>query len=454
MRLVHLLVPQGKRTAVLDELDEEGIDYALSPEVGREEYEAQVSFPLPTSAVEPVLNRLRAVGVEEDGFTVVLAAETVVSKRFDDLRRSYRDTALSRPELVARAEEMAPSLSTFVVMTVVSAVVATTGLLSNSAAVIIGAMIIAPVMGPAISASVGSVLSNPVLFRRGVGLQVLGVSLAVVSALVFSLLLKETFLLPPGFDPIAVPEVRERLAPNLLSLVIAIGAGVAAVFSLTRGVSSVLVGAMIAVALVPPAATVGIGVAWGDALAVAEAGTLVLVNLLAVNLVALGLLWASGYRPVDAERTGEARRRTVLVGAVVVVALLLLSVVLVAVSALSVVDARFESALHDEIDDVLARPAYADVRHVETHVDVSPLRHVLFGERIEVTVLVDTPGGAPPEGLAADLRAIIAAEQGFEAVVIVEPVDASFPSDDERAAPGTVRDSPAPRARADRALLG
>lgn len=88
------------------------------------------------------------------------------------------------------------------------------------------------------------------------------------------------------------------------------------------------------------------------------------------------------------------------------------------------------------------------MRHVETHVDVSPLRHVLFGERIEVTVLVDTSGGAPPEGLAADLRAVIVAEQGFEAIVIVEPVDASFPSDDERAA----RDAFAV-ARADRALL-
>lgn len=430
---------------MLRELDDEGVDYALSPEVGRDEYGVQVSFPLPTSAVEPVLNRLREVGVEEDGFTVVIAAETVVSRRFDALRRSYRETALSRPELVARAEEMAPSLSTFVAMTVVSAVVATTGLLSNSAAVIIGAMIIAPVMGPAIAASVGSVLADPALFRRGVALQVLGVSLAVVSALVFSLLLKETFLLPPGFDPIAVPEVRERLAPNLLSLVIAVGAGVAAVFSLTHGVSSMLVGAMIAVALVPPAATVGIAVAWNDPLGVVEAGTLVLVNLLTVNLVALGILWASGYRPVEATRAGEARRRTLIVGGVVLVGLLLLSGVLIAVSALSAVDAQFESALHDEVEDVLARPEYRDVRHVETHVDVSPLRHVLFGEQIEVTVLVDMSGGAPPEGLAADLRTIIAAEQGFAAVVIVDLVDASFPADDERARAAT----PPPSARID-----
>lgn len=446
MRLVHVLVPAGRREAVLRELDAEKIDYALTPEVGREEYEVEVSFPLPATAVEPVVNRLREVGIEEDGFTVVLTAETVVSKRFEALRRSYPPAALSRPELVARAEEMAPPLGTFVVMTVVSAVVATTGLLSDSAAVIIGAMIIAPVMGPAIAASVGSVLYDRTLFRRGVRLQVLGVLLAIASALVFSLVLRGTLLVPPGLDPLAIPQVQERLTPSVLSLIIAVGAGVAAVFSLTRGVSSVLVGAMIAVALVPPAATVGIGIAWGDPLAVLEAGTLLLVNLLAVNLVALGLLWVSGYRPVEREQAGTARRRTVLTAAVIALALLLLSSVLITVSALSATDVRFEAALHEEIDEVLDRETYRDVRFVEAHVDVSPLRHVLFGEEIEVTVIVDTTGDPPPEGLAEDLRRTIAAEQGFEAIVIVEPVDASLPSDDGDGAVGgsALRPAPAP----------
>jgi uncharacterized hydrophobic protein (TIGR00341 family) len=392
------------------------------------------------------VNRLREVGIEEDGFTVVLTAETVVSKRFEALRRSYPPAALSRPELGARAGEMAPPLGTFVVMTVVSAVVATTGLLSDSAAVIIGAMIIAPVMGPAIAASVGSVLYDRTLFRRGVRLQVLGVLLAIASALVFSLVLRGTLLVPPGLDPLAIPQVQERLTPSVLSLIIAVGAGVAAVFSLTRGVSSVLVGAMIAVALVPPAATVGIGIAWGDPLAVLEAGTLLLVNLLAVNLVALGLLWVSGYRPVEREQAGTARRRTVLTAAVIALALLLLSSVLITVSALSATDVRFEAALHEEIDEVLDRETYRDVRFVEAHVDVSPLRHVLFGEEIEVTVIVDTTGDPPPEGLAEDLRRTIAAEQGFEAIVIVEPVDASLPSDDGDGAVGgsALRPAPAP----------
>jgi uncharacterized hydrophobic protein (TIGR00341 family) len=431
MRLVHVLVPTGRLEAVLDELDAEGVDYAVSEEVGRGEYEAQVSFPLPTSAVEPVLTRLRDAGLEEDGYTIVVSAETVVSKRFTDVKSRYTDLSLSRAELVSRAEDMAPPLSTFVVMTIVSAVVATTGLLSNSAAVIIGAMIIAPVMGPAISASVGSVLYEPKLFRRGVGLQVLGVLLAIVSGLVFSLLVKETLLVPPGFNPIEVPQVQERLTPNILSLVLAVGAGVAAVFSLTRGVSSVLVGAMIAVALVPPAATVGIGIAWNAPLAIIEAGTLLLVNILAVNLVALSLLWISGYRPVSEDREGYARRRTLQLLGIIAFALLALGIVLSLVTLLSIADAEFKSNLNDEIDDVLSQTEYQNVRLVEVHVDVSPVQGLLFSEVPEVTILVESPGGIPPSGLAEDIRTTIKEEQGYDVVVVIEAVDVSRPADDE-----------------------
>lgn len=63
---------------------------------------------------------------------------------------------------------------------------------------------------------------------------------------------------------LSLSEVRERLRPDFLSLVVALGSGVAGVYSLMSGVSSALVGVAIAVALIPPAATVGIGIAWGS----------------------------------------------------------------------------------------------------------------------------------------------------------------------------------------------
>jgi hypothetical protein len=76
-RLVQLLVPEGPRESVLEVLDREGIDYAVWAEPGRGDFEAVLSFPVPESGVETILEELEAVGVREDAYTIVLATETV-----------------------------------------------------------------------------------------------------------------------------------------------------------------------------------------------------------------------------------------------------------------------------------------------------------------------------------------------------------------------------------------
>ena len=78
MRLVQVLIPEGTRADALEALDSEGVDYALFEEVGRGDFEAMVQFPVPPSGVEPVLERLRAAGIREDAYTIVLPTETVV----------------------------------------------------------------------------------------------------------------------------------------------------------------------------------------------------------------------------------------------------------------------------------------------------------------------------------------------------------------------------------------
>ena len=77
------MIPTGKRKTVLGLLDDEGIDYAVSDETSGRDYTALVSFPLPSAAVEPVLEKLREVGIERDAYTVVVDAETVVSSHLD-----------------------------------------------------------------------------------------------------------------------------------------------------------------------------------------------------------------------------------------------------------------------------------------------------------------------------------------------------------------------------------
>jgi len=399
------MVPAGKRAAVVEALQAENIDYVLTDETSGREYTAVVSFPLPTGAVEPILERLREAGLERDAYTVVMTAETVVSDRFDELVEEYEaesgdDDRIAREELASRAEQMAPETRTFTVLAVVSAVVATAGLLLDSPAVVVGSMVIAPLLGPAMATAVGTVVDEQALFRRGVGLQIAGGLLAVGAATVFAAVLRFSGVVPADAATVfATPEIAERLTPGLLALPVALGAGVAGALSLSAGVSAALVGVMIAAALVPPTAVVGIGVAWGRPTAVIGAGLLVVVNYLSmINATALGTLWYRGYRPDDRfgfETATGTRRRLAVVTVVLAVATALLGGATLAGSQTATV----EQAAGEETRALLADQPGSFVG-VETET-----AGVLFRQPTHVTVTVAVPPGAPYPAVADPLAA-------------------------------------------------
>ncbi len=419
MRLVQVLVPRGKRDAVLGALDEEGVDYAVFDETGRTEFSALVTFPVPPSAVEPILEKLRRAGVEEDAFTIVLQPETVVSKRIGELKRRYSGFNIAREELRERAAEMAPESSTFFSMTVISTIIAATGLLLDSSAVIIGAMVIAPLMGPAMAASVGTVVDEPKLAERGVQYQITGLLVAIASAALFGYLVRGTVLVPPGLDIRTVPAITERFTPNFLSLLLALGAGAAGVISLMRGAGSVIVGVMIAVALVPPAATVGLGLAWLDFGVALGASVNVLVNLLSINLTALILLWISGYRPERTRSVGEARSRTLARIAVILVAIAVLSLGLGLVTYGTNRTTVYQTQAKDEIQNTFVGPnaEYAGYQLVDTTVTYRPL-DFYEGKPAHVRIVTD-PKGEPPNDLARQLDRKITERTGQKTTVEV-----------------------------------
>jgi len=427
VRLVEITIPAGKREAVLSALDDEGVDYVLTDETSGREFTGIVSFPLPTNAVEPVLDRLREdAGIEEDAYTVILNAETVVSRRFEALTERYEEEPeatdrIAREEVRTRAEEMAPRLRTYVVMTAVSAIVATAGLLLNSPAIVVGSMVIAPLIGPAMATSVGTVIDDRDLFVRGVRLQLLGGLLAVASAAAFAFLVKSLNLVPPGLDVTTIEQVSERLSPDFLSLAVALAAGVAGALSLSSGVSAALVGVMIAAALVPPTAVIGIGIAWGLPSAVLGSTVLVLVNFLGINLSAMVVLWYTGYRPENWFRLDEARTATVSRVGVLVAAILVLSVFLGGVTYASVQTATFQDQTAREVTRLLDSPPYAEL----SLIDLSFSYHddLVFRTPQRVTVTVGRPVGGSYPTLASDIQRRIATATGREVDVRVRFVD-------------------------------
>ena len=165
----------------------------------------------------------------------------------------------------ARIASSKPSPGFFVLL-LCAAIIATLGLISNSAAVVIGAMIVAPLMDPILSLAFALSISNNKLAKRSLLTVVIGVlTVITTSALLASLL-----------DVSEVNrEMTSRTAPNLIDLGIAVAAAVAGSFSMTRErLSNSLAGVAVAVALVPPLCVCGIGLSMGkEVVAVFGRGT-------------------------------------------------------------------------------------------------------------------------------------------------------------------------------------
>jgi uncharacterized hydrophobic protein (TIGR00271 family) len=302
---------------------------------------------------------------------------------------------------------------------VVSTLIATTGLLLNSAATIIGAMVIAPLMGPAISASVGAVLADSDMTSRGVRLQVTGLLAAVATAVILGLLLKETVFLPP-VDIRTIPQVLERTSPNFLSLFLALGSGVAGAVSVIRGAGSSLVGVAIAVALIPPAATAGLGLAWGFSGIIPTASVLVLVNLLAINPSALVLLWLAGYRPEKGKHAVQAQRAVRLRIASVLSGLVLLSIVLGVVTWASFGVGTVETEANAETKAMFDSGQFGSLEFEDVTVDYD-IDEILLDHPAEVTVVVSHgPNAQIPSDIATRIDERLTKTTGEEIIVHVE----------------------------------
>jgi len=424
VRLVQVLIPEGTRDPVLAALDDEGIDYAVFDEVGRGDFEAMVQFPVPPSGVEPVMEDLVEAGIDEDAYTIVLATETVVSQRLSALVERFPGLRISRDELYARAQDLAPANSTFFAFLVLSTIIATTGLLLDSAATIIGAMVVAPLMGPAISASVGTILDDPDMASRGVTLQVVGLLAAIATAAVMGWLLQQTVLIPPALDIRTIPQVAERTSPNFLSLFLALGSGLAGAISIIRGAGSALVGVAIAVAPVPPAATSGLGVAFGLPGVAIAAAILVVVNLLAINLSALILFWFAGFKPLEAGRFEGVRASVVSRVVVIAIGIAVLSIALGAVTWTTFQTQSFEQRTQAELQQRFDEADVEGVELVSVTVDYEP-DDLLLGNEPVVNVLVGVPRdqSIPPD-LAQRWDDELSEEFGRDVVVRVGFVEA------------------------------
>ena len=181
--------------------------------------------------------------------------------------------------------------SRFGTLMALSVCLATLGLTANSAAVIIGAMIVAPLMGPVLGVAASIVMGWPKRMVRQAVIVAVGAAGAIALAALLSALLPGEMTSPPS-------ELLARTEPNILDLAVAMAAGAVGAYTIVRReAAEAMAGAAIAVALVPPLATVGVSLEAGRFDMAAGAVLLVLANVVGVVFSGSMTFMAVGFVP-------------------------------------------------------------------------------------------------------------------------------------------------------------
>jgi len=207
----------------------------------------------------------------------------------------------------------------FFVMIGLSSLIATFGLLQGSTAVIIGAMLVAPLFSPLLAFCLAITQGNVRLLRLAIESTVKGIALAVGLAFLLA-------LIAPSKVP--TPQITSRSLPNLFDLAVALASGAAGAYAIARkDVAAALPGVAIAAALVPPLGVIGIGLAMGS-LGIAGGGSLLfMTNLVAIALAGSFTFLLLGFRP-GAHGAREVHLRRGLITTIILFVLITIPLIL------------------------------------------------------------------------------------------------------------------------------
>jgi len=334
-RIIQLHLPLSNKPAFADLLKDPLIlDAWLLEECNKR---LIYSLLVHTHEVQPVSDKLQTflgigdkdhmIGVEDDDELriIIKPVETVFPKPkpketgISGGKKLFAGV-ISREELYDDLSKGAQVDRTFILLVIFSTIVASIGLLEDNVAVIIGAMVIAPLLSPNLALALGTALGDKKLMLDALKTNAVGFAIVFAFATVLGMIWPAGHLLETN-------ELLTRTHVGLDGVLLAIVSGGAGVLSLTTGVSSVLVGVMVAVALLPPATTFGLMLGSGHLVEAMGAGLLLAVNIVCVNLAAKLVFWMQGVAPrqwYEKQKAQKAMKWYLLVWGIALVLLIAL----------------------------------------------------------------------------------------------------------------------------------
>jgi uncharacterized hydrophobic protein (TIGR00341 family) len=319
MRVIEVVADAGHLDTIQALAEEQGVmDVWWGPE--SDDGRRAVRMLVSPEHRQTVLDRLQGLLSGSTGAHILVEPlEAVLPRPETSAEESRRTTGLSREELYEDIAKGTRVDGNFLLLVWLSTLVAAIGMIENNVAVVIGAMVIAPLLGPNLALALATALGDLDLMWQAIKANLTGVGLALATSIAIGWMWPE-FL--------TAPELHARTQVGLGSVALALASGAAAVLSLTTGVSTVLVGVMVAVALLPPTAAMGLFLGAGQIQLALGAALLTAVNVVSVNLAAKLVFLIRGVKPRTWLDKRKARQSLTLYIALWLVTLAVLMVVI------------------------------------------------------------------------------------------------------------------------------
>lgn len=323
LRLIEMVLKEKDSGEVRELLKEH--ELLEHRQIQLQDGEVLVRILLNAEQIEAVLDLLEQRYTAEQGNRlVVLPVEATLPRAEPEAPTTPQQAApeeklperIGRQELYEDIKDAARCSRVYLAMVVLSTLVAAIGLYYNSVAIIIGAMVIAPLLGPNMAMALATTLGDLPLLWRAVRTSLAGIATVMVLSVFLGVLLQ---VAPDA------PEVASRDGVALGDVVVALASGAAGALAFTTGVSATLIGVMVAVALLPPLVTFGLLLGGEHPALAPGALSLFLINLICINLAGVTTFLVQGIRPAtwwEKDRAVKATRIAIALWATLLAALI------------------------------------------------------------------------------------------------------------------------------------
>jgi uncharacterized hydrophobic protein (TIGR00271 family) len=293
---LRLIVPADLVGPVMSLLEEAPgvINLWHLPEAASKPVGDLISCDVAKEDASAVLDGLRLLGLPERGSIAAEYLDAAISESARDAELAAAGSpadAVVWEEVEGRVSESATLSISFLILITVATMIAAIGVITDSIVLVIGAMVVGPEYGPLAGICVAVVEGRLSLAARSLKAIIVGFPLGIVSSALLTWL-----LLVAGIAPEAlVPEEHELTLfiadPNWYTVIVSVLAGIVGMLALVGAKSGVLTGVLISVTTIPAAANVGVAAVYGDWNAVAGAAAQLVINLLAIIISGIAVLW-------------------------------------------------------------------------------------------------------------------------------------------------------------------